>query len=301
MLLRTLLLSSVVAALPIGTYSQEPIKLKAEAISQLVDQRVEPVYPPIAKAARISGTVVFDVVIGPTGKLESLKVVSGPAMLQQAATDAVRKWTFHAFEQNGTSVPVSGNVTIDFSLGMSSVAAKKDEEIAERFFKARDECHKNLAKQDNSPETGAICKKAADIADEFAPDARFIEKRSSYVYAAWALADRKDFGSALRYATKAVEVVQLEHDDNSGNAAAYGIRGIVEGDLNDLQAADRDLTLAEGDQRKALEWAKEVNFEHIDSYKSSLALYLRLHSALLLALSRSDEAKKKLDEMETLK
>jgi hypothetical protein len=103
------------------------------------------------------------------------------------------------------------------------------------------------------------------------------------------------------YANKAVAIVQIGHDDNSGNAAAYGTRGIVEGDLNDLLAADRDLTIAEEDQRKALEWAKEVNFEHSDSYKSSLAMYLRLHSALLLALKRPEEAKKKLEETESLK
>ena len=221
-------------------------------------------------------------------------------MLQQSAIDALKKWTFHPFEQNGAPVAAAGEVSIEFSLGMSSEAAKKDEEIAERYFKKSDERHKALAKQDSSPETGATCKDAADIADEFAPDARFIEKRSGYVYAAWALADCGDLKTALTYANKAVTTVQLGHDDNSGNSAAYGIRGIVEGDLNDLPAADRDLTVAEEDEHKALAWAKSVNFEHTDSYKSSLALYLRLHSALLIALDRSDEAKKKLEERDSL-
>jgi len=244
---------------------------------------------------------MLNVVIGLTGKLESWKVISGPAMLRQSAIDALKQWAFHPLQQNGASVAASGEVPIEFSLGVSSEATKKDEEIAQRYFNMSDECRKEFAKGDNSPEAGAACKKTADIAEEFAPDGRFIEKRSSYVYAAWALANCKDFKSALLYANKAVAVVQLGHDDNSGNSAAYGIRGIVEGDLNDLPAADRDLTMAEEDQRKALAWAKEVKFEHTDSYKSSLALYLRLHSSLLLALSRSDEAKQKLDEIETLK
>lgn len=301
MLFRTLLLSSVLSFAHLVAFSQEPVKLKSEQISQLIDSRVEPVYPPIAKAARVVGTVVFDIVIGPTGKLESMKVVSGPAMLQQAAIDALKKWTFHSLEQQGKKEAASGEVSIEFSLGISSEAAKKDEEIAQRFFRASDECRKDLAKRDNSAEAGTACQKAADIADEFARDARFIERRSSYVYAAWALANCGEFTTALVNANKAVAVVQLGHDDNSGSAAAYGIRGIVEGDLNDLPAADRDLTKAEEDQRKALAWAHEVSFEHMDSYKNSLALYLRMHSALLLAQNRADEAKKKLDEIESLK
>jgi TonB family protein len=301
MLFCSLLLSSVLAVPQIAAPSQEPIKLEPDAILQLVDHRVEPVYPPIAKAARVFGTVIFEVVISRTGKLDSMKVVSGPAMLQQAAVDAMKKWSFHPFSQNGACVAAEGRIPIEFSLGMSPEAARKDEEIAQRFFKVSDECHKELSKQDNSPETGAICKSAADIADQFASDGRFIEKRSSYVYAAWALANAHDFKTALVYANKAVAVVQLGHDDNSGNSAAYGIRGIVEGDLNDLPAADRDLDIAEEDERKALAWAKEVKFEHTESYRSSLALYLRLHSALLIAQNRSDEAKKKLDELETLK
>jgi TonB family protein len=301
MLFRTLLFSSLVASAHFAAISQEPVKLEPDAISQLIDHRVEPSYPPIAKAAHVSGTVVFDVVIGPTGRLDSERVVSGPAMLQQAAINALKQWTFHPYEQKGSAVPVSGKVLIDFGLGKRTEAAKKDEEIAERYFEASDECHKAIAKQDNSPEAGAICKKAADITDEFATGGRFIEKRSSYVYAAWALANCKDFKTALPYANKAVAIVQLGHDDNSGKSAAYGIRGIVEGDLDDLPAADHDLTIAEEDQRKALAWANEVNFEHKDSYKASLAMYLRLHSKLLLALNRPDEAKKKLDEMENFK
>jgi periplasmic protein TonB len=82
MLFRTLVLISVAASATNPALSQQPAKLKSQEILQLVDHRVEPVYPPIAKAARISGTVVLAVVVSSTGKLESWKVVSGPAMLQ---------------------------------------------------------------------------------------------------------------------------------------------------------------------------------------------------------------------------
>ena len=49
-----------------------------------------PVYPPIAKATGTQGTVVLQATISRNGTIENLRVVSGPAMLQQAAMDAVK-------------------------------------------------------------------------------------------------------------------------------------------------------------------------------------------------------------------
>jgi hypothetical protein len=48
-------------------------------------QKTQPIYPPIAKAARVQGTVVLQATISKTGTIENLHVISGPAMLQQAA------------------------------------------------------------------------------------------------------------------------------------------------------------------------------------------------------------------------
>ena len=52
--------------------------------------KTQPIYPPIAKAARVQGTVVLQATISKTGSIENLRVISGPAMLQQAALDAVK-------------------------------------------------------------------------------------------------------------------------------------------------------------------------------------------------------------------
>src|SRR5580692_10747830 len=77
-------ISIFVAASFLGS-GQEVLSVDQSTLDQHVDHRAAPVYPPIAKAARIQGTVVFEVRIGVTGKIESSRVVSGPAMLQQAA------------------------------------------------------------------------------------------------------------------------------------------------------------------------------------------------------------------------
>jgi len=80
-------------------------------------QKTVPLYPPIAKAARVSGTVVLQATISKTGTIENLRVISGPAMLTQAAMDAVRSWRYRPYLLNGDPVEVETTVNVVFSLG----------------------------------------------------------------------------------------------------------------------------------------------------------------------------------------
>jgi protein TonB len=80
-------------------------------------QKTQPVYPPIAKAARVQGTVVLQAKISKTGSIEDLHVISGPAMLQQAAMDAVRSWRYRPYLLNNDPVEVETTVNVIFTLG----------------------------------------------------------------------------------------------------------------------------------------------------------------------------------------
>jgi protein TonB len=80
-------------------------------------QKTIPVYPPIAKAARVSGTVVLQATISKAGTIENLRVIGGPAMLQQAAMDAVRQWRYKPYLLNNEPVEVETTVNVIFSLG----------------------------------------------------------------------------------------------------------------------------------------------------------------------------------------
>jgi protein TonB len=86
------------------------------AVGMLI-QKTQPVYPPIAKAARVSGTVILQATISKTGSIENLQVVSGPAMLQQAAMDAVRTWRYRPYLLNNDPVEVQTTINVIFSLG----------------------------------------------------------------------------------------------------------------------------------------------------------------------------------------
>jgi protein TonB len=80
-------------------------------------QKTVPLYPPIAKAARVSGTVVLQATISKAGTIENLRVISGPAMLQQSALDAVKSWRYRPYLLNNEPVEVETTVNVVFSLG----------------------------------------------------------------------------------------------------------------------------------------------------------------------------------------
>jgi peptidyl-prolyl cis-trans isomerase A (cyclophilin A) len=86
------------------------------AAGMLVSHTV-PVYPPDAKKAGVSGTVVLQAVIGTDGLVKNLTLVNGPQALQQAATDAVKTWVYRPYLLNGQPVEVKTTINVIFTLG----------------------------------------------------------------------------------------------------------------------------------------------------------------------------------------
>ena len=80
-------------------------------------RQVQPVYPAIARTARLEGTVVLTAVISREGAVEGLHAVSGPPMLIGAAIDAVRQWRYRPYLLNGLPVEVETQITVNFYLG----------------------------------------------------------------------------------------------------------------------------------------------------------------------------------------
>jgi protein TonB len=78
---------------------------------------IQPVYPAIAKVTRTEGSVVMEAVISKAGRIESLHVVSGPAMLRAAAMEAVQAARYEPFMLNGEATEVQTTITVVFRLG----------------------------------------------------------------------------------------------------------------------------------------------------------------------------------------
>jgi TonB family protein len=86
--------------------------------------RVQPVYPPLARQTRISGTVRLHAIIGKDGTIQSLEVMSGHPLLQQAALDAVRQWRYQPTLLNGEPVDVDTTIDVIFSQPVVRVACR---------------------------------------------------------------------------------------------------------------------------------------------------------------------------------
>jgi protein TonB len=78
---------------------------------------IQPVYPAMAKATRTEGVVVMEATISKTGRIESLRAVSGPAILRGAAMDAVQAARYAPYQLNGEATEVQTTITVVFRLG----------------------------------------------------------------------------------------------------------------------------------------------------------------------------------------
>ena len=78
--------------------------------------RVSPSYPQVARAARVTGVVTVFIVVNERGEVESVERAEGPTQLQQAATDAARRWKFTPTVIDGQPVRVTGYLSFNFSL-----------------------------------------------------------------------------------------------------------------------------------------------------------------------------------------
>ena len=95
---------------------ESPVKAAAAAMEGNLTYKVPPVYPPMAKAAGVQGSVVLHAVISKEGDVVQLTVVSGPPMLTTSALDAVRQWKYKPYLLNGQPTAVDTTITVNYSL-----------------------------------------------------------------------------------------------------------------------------------------------------------------------------------------
>jgi protein TonB len=84
--------------------------------AQIVN-RVQPVYPPLARQARIEDVVKLHGVISREGRIVELRVLSGHPLLTKAALDAVSQWLYKPTYLNGQPIEVEAPIEVRFVLG----------------------------------------------------------------------------------------------------------------------------------------------------------------------------------------
>jgi protein TonB len=109
------IISSTPVAVP-KVATPQRVRVSAGVTSGLLIRKVNPTYPPLARQARISGTVILRAVISKDGSIENLSLVSGHPMLAPAAIDAVKQWKYKPYLLNGEPVEVDTEVQVNFTL-----------------------------------------------------------------------------------------------------------------------------------------------------------------------------------------
>ena len=110
------IISSTPVAVP-KIATPQRVRVSQGVTQGLLIRRVQPTYPPLARQARIQGTVILQAQISKTGDIENLTLVSGHPMLAPAAIDAVKQWKYRPYILNGEPVEVDTQVTVNFALG----------------------------------------------------------------------------------------------------------------------------------------------------------------------------------------
>jgi TonB family protein len=95
---------------------EAPVPVGGDVKPARMISSVPPVYPALAKTQHVAGDVRVDALIDATGRVTTMKVVSGPSLLQQAAMDALRQWKYQPATLDGKSVAMHLTVTIQFRL-----------------------------------------------------------------------------------------------------------------------------------------------------------------------------------------
>src|SRR5258707_2031336 len=109
------IISSTPVAVP-KVATPQRVRVSAGVTSGLLVRKVNPNYPPLARQARIQGTVVLHAVISKDGSIENLTLVSGHPMLAPSAIEAVKQWKYKPYLLNGEPVEVDTEVMVNFTL-----------------------------------------------------------------------------------------------------------------------------------------------------------------------------------------
>jgi periplasmic protein TonB len=113
------IIGGIISSTPVSVpkiATPQRVRVSQGVTEGLLVHKVQPAYPPLARQARIQGSVVIAALIGKDGSIQNLKVTSGHPMLTQAALDAVRQWKYKPYYLNGEPVEVDTQITVNFTL-----------------------------------------------------------------------------------------------------------------------------------------------------------------------------------------
>jgi TonB family protein len=193
----------------VAAQSDPPERVQVPSgISQgLLIYKVQPTYPPLARQARVQGTVALRAVIDKDGSIKDLTVISGHPMLIQAAMDAVKQWRYEPYYLNGEPVLVETTNNVNFTLEDIPSPAQPNQQVANSG---------NSAGQAASSPSAAVAA-GQDVATLYA------NATSAFT--------THNYGTAIPLATRVTEMDPKHH-------AAWNLLGLCYMELDELQKAE---------------------------------------------------------------
>ena len=108
---------AAVAPPPPKPAAPQRVKQGGNVTAASIITQTRPLYPALARQARIQGNVVLHAIIDKDGRVAQLEVISGHPLLVQSALDAVKQWRYKPTLLNGDPVEVDTTITVTFTMG----------------------------------------------------------------------------------------------------------------------------------------------------------------------------------------
>jgi TonB family protein len=235
----------------LGQGANEGFVMEGEGIRHLLPH-TEPLYPPIAKAAHVQGSVLLHVDVDELGAITKVEAIGGPSMFKEAAMDAERQWRYKPFDVDGKPTAVRFIVSVPFSLGIPTSTEKSDNAVGQAYFPKADTCRTaNAAGQLTS--ATVVCGELVAIAERSPdPSTRLNEIREAHQNYGEALAFSGDLPKALIEFHLTIEIAKksLTPKDEEYGSAFYW-QAFAEHASQMPVEAERDYSVAKDSYRKS--------------------------------------------------
>ena len=259
----------------------------AEESAAQVAKWVKPDYPSLARIAHLQGDVIVQVSVSKSGAVSNVRVKSGHPLLAQAAVDAVQRWRFRPFEDEGKAVAVEALIKVQFPPGDSPADIPENPETLAEFSRVMSACREDIL-ENKLPDAEEICRKAISLASGLEPH-RLLERMEAFQQTGHALFLQHKFSEALEnYQQELQAAVKAVEPHGAELAAAHRHVG------NGLWGSGRkEEARIEYEQAENIYAAAEASTDSAflrNEYARTRQALMRDHATLLRQLGQKEEA-----------
>jgi TonB family protein len=267
-----LALTLLLSAPPAQTPSPKAVT-PAEADNHLVE-RIAPTVPPLAKMARVGGKVDLRIVISPSGVVSEVKVINGHPLLVQSAIEAVRKWKYKPFIEDGKPIAVVTDVELEFPGGMT----EPEKAVRKRFFSVEEEC-RALLNEGKYADAEGHCRHAVSVSNEL-PKNVVLERSEARALLGNSIYLQRRFQEAIPLYEEALALDKRHRKpDDADLATAYANLGRAYAGAGELAKADELYASAVSTFEAAIQSLPQMKQNYTERLKRTLNEFAQVKDA----------------------